>query len=64
MIDAKLVQSLPQLTPPVLTAYLETYSADSRNLRHPPRYLIWLKSQAKGLEEGLQSRNEKRRLSL
>ena len=54
MIDAKLVQSLPQITPPVLTAYLETNPADSRNLRHPARYLIWLKSQAKGLEEGLQ----------
>jgi hypothetical protein len=54
MIDAKLVQSLPQIAPPVLTAYLETNPADSRNLRHPARYLIWLKSQAKGLEEGLQ----------
>jgi peptide subunit release factor 1 (eRF1) len=51
MLDAKLVQSLPQIPAPVLTAYLETNPADSRNLRHPPGYLIWLKSQAKNLEE-------------
>jgi hypothetical protein len=38
---------------PVLTAYLETNPADSRNLRHPPGYLIWLKSQAKSLEQSV-----------
>ena len=50
MLDAKLLESLPQIPPPVLTAYLETNPADSRNLRHPPGYIIWLKSQAKDIE--------------
>jgi hypothetical protein len=50
MLDAKLLESLTQLPSPTLTAYLETSPADSRNLRHPPGYLIWLKSQAKDLE--------------
>jgi Bacterial archaeo-eukaryotic release factor family 10 len=50
MLDTKLLESLPQIPPPVLTAYIETNPADSRNLRHPPGYLIWLKSQAKDIE--------------
>jgi hypothetical protein len=53
MPDAKLIQSLPQIPAPVLTAYLETNPTDSRNQRQPPGYLIWLKSQAKSLEEGV-----------
>jgi hypothetical protein len=51
MPDTKLIQSLPQIPSPVLTAYLETNPTDSRNQRKPPGYLIWLKSQAKNLEE-------------
>ncbi len=47
MLDAKLIHSLPQLPPPVLTAYLDTNPANSRNQGHPPGYLIWLKSRAK-----------------
>lgn len=50
MFDLSLLKSLPQIPAPVLTAYLETNPADSRNLRHPPGYLIWLKSQAKNIE--------------
>src|SRR5712671_4641981 len=50
MLDAKLLESLPHIPQPVLTAYLETNPADSRNLRHPPGYMIWLKSQAKDIE--------------
>jgi hypothetical protein len=50
MLDTNLLESLTQLPSPTLTAYLETSPADSRNLRHPPGYLIWLKSRAKDLE--------------
>jgi hypothetical protein len=53
MLDIKFVESLPQIPPPVLTAYLETNPADPRNLRHPPGYLIWLKSQAKDIERNV-----------
>jgi hypothetical protein len=53
MIDTRLIDSLPRVPQPVLTAYLETNPADSRNLRNPPGYLIWLKSQAKEIEKNL-----------
>ena len=51
MLDTRLVNALFQIPGPVLTAYLETNPADPRNQRHPPAYLIWLKSQAKDVEE-------------
>src|SRR3984893_2562103 len=51
MLDTRLVDALPQIPGPVLTAYLETNPADPRNQRHPPAYLIWLKSQAKDVED-------------
>jgi hypothetical protein len=51
MPDAKAVQSLLGVPPPVLSAYLDTAPTDARNLRHPPAYLIWLKSQANDLEK-------------
>ena len=51
MIDTRLIESLPQVPPPVLTAYLDTNLADARNQRNPPGYLIWLKSQAKCTEK-------------
>src|SRR3984893_13745421 len=51
MLDTRLVDALPQIPGPVLTAYLETNPADPRNQRHPHAYLFWLKSQAKDLEE-------------
>jgi hypothetical protein len=44
MLDAKLIHSLPQIAAPVLTLYLNTNPADPRNQRHPPAYLIYLKS--------------------
>jgi hypothetical protein len=50
MLDIKLIESLSQIPPPVLTAYLETNPAEFPNQRHPPGYLIWLKSQAKVIE--------------
>jgi len=50
MLDIKLIESLSQIPPPVLTAYLETNPAELPNQRHPPAYLIWLKSQAKVIE--------------
>ena len=53
MLDTKLLEALPQIPAPVLTAYLETNPADPRNLRHPPGYLIWLKSQARDIEENV-----------
>jgi hypothetical protein len=54
MLDLKLLEALPRVPAPVLTVYLNTTPADLRNLRNPPRYLIWLKTQAKALEEGMQ----------
>src|SRR6266850_3107571 len=53
MLDLKLVEALPEVPAPVLTVYLNTTPTDHRNLRNPPRYLIWLRTQAKALEEGL-----------
>src|ERR1700730_12147308 len=53
MLNSKLLESFSQIPSPVLTAYLETNPADSRNLRHPPGYLIWLKSHASGMEGGV-----------
>lgn len=47
MLDAKQIHSLPQLTPPVLTAYLETNPAHARNQGHPPGFLIYLKSRGR-----------------
>jgi len=47
MLDANLIHSLPKLSAPILTAYLDTNPADPRNQRHPAGYVIWLKSRAK-----------------
>lgn len=44
MLDAKQIHSLPELVPPVLTAYLDTNPANPRNQGQPPGYLIYLKS--------------------
>jgi len=49
MLDANLLQSLPELPAPVLTAYLDINPANPRNQGHPPGYLIWLKSRARVL---------------
>jgi release factor family 10 len=54
MLDLKLLEALPSVPAPVLTVYLNTAPGDLRNLRNPARYLIWLKTQAKALEEGMQ----------
>jgi len=54
MLDLKLLEALPRVPAPVLTVYLNTTPADLRNLRHPPHYLIRLKTQAKALEQGMQ----------
>ena len=47
MIDAKLIHSLPRISSPVLTLYLNTNPAEPRNQGHPPGYLIYLKSRGK-----------------
>ena len=47
MLDASRIHTLPALSPPLLTLYLKTNPADPRNQRHPPGYLIWLKSRAR-----------------
>jgi hypothetical protein len=49
MLDAKLIHSLPRLEPPVLSVYLDTNPAKSRNQRHPSGARIWLKSRGKVL---------------
>src|SRR6266850_2869107 len=54
MLDLKLLEALPRVPAPVLTVYLNTTPADLRNLRNPSCYLIWLETQAKTLEEGMQ----------
>src|SRR6266850_7235849 len=54
MLDLKLLEALPRVPAPVLTVYLNTAPADLRNLRNPSCYLIWLKTQVKTLEEGMQ----------
>ena len=59
MLDAKLVESLSQGAPPVFTAYLDTTPADPRNLRQPPRYFIWLKSQCQALEAQIEKPERK-----
>jgi len=59
MLDVKLIQSLPQIPPPALTAYLDTNPAHPRNQGLPPNYLSWLKSQAKVLEEGVSGKERK-----
>jgi hypothetical protein len=50
MLDTDRVRSLPRITPPVLTAYVDTNPATRRNQGHPPGYLAWLKTSARGLE--------------
>lgn len=59
MLNAKLVESLSQVAPPVLTAYLDTTPSDPRNLRQPPGYLIWLKSQCRALEAKMEKTERK-----
>jgi len=59
MLDAKRIHSLPKIPPPVLTAYLDTNPANSRNQGHPPGYIIWLKSRAKVLGIRLQPAERK-----
>jgi hypothetical protein len=59
MLDANLIQTLPQLSPPVLTAYLDTNRANRRNQGHPPGFFIWLKSRAKVIGGRLPSGEQK-----
>lgn len=47
MLDARLIRSLPELEPPILTVYLDTNPANSRNQGVPSGARIWLKSRAK-----------------
>jgi peptide subunit release factor 1 (eRF1) len=47
MIDSSLIQSLPKLPPPILTAYLDSNPAKPRNQRHPSGARIYLKSRGK-----------------
>jgi len=51
MLDQKQVQSLPQLAPPVLTAYLDTNPANARNQGQPAGYIIYLKSRGRVIAE-------------
>jgi hypothetical protein len=47
MLDARQIHALPRITPPVLTAYLDTNPANPRNQGHPPGYIIYLKSRGR-----------------
>jgi len=47
MLDAEQIHSLPHLTPPVLTVYLDANPANPRNQGHPPGYVIYLKSRGR-----------------
>lgn len=53
MIGADQVSSLPHLTPPVLTAYLDTNPANRRNQGRSRGYLTWLKSRGRFIAEGV-----------
>ena len=59
MIDPRRVHSLPHLTTPVLTAYLDTNPANHRNQGRPPGYMTWLKSRGQFVAE-LTSGKEKK----
>jgi peptide subunit release factor 1 (eRF1) len=60
MLDAKLINSLPELEPPVLTVYLDTNPANPRNQGVPSGARIWLKSRAR--EIGATVPREERKL--
>jgi hypothetical protein len=47
MPDTDRVRSLPRITPPALTVYVNTNPATRRNQGHPPGYLAWLKTSEK-----------------
>ncbi len=49
MLSVKRLHSLSELPAPVLTAYLDTASAEASQHTPVPRYLIWLKKEAKSL---------------
>ncbi len=59
MIDAKRIQSLPQIPSPVLTAYLSTSPGSPRNQGRSTGYVIYLKSRAKVLAQRLSSTERK-----
>jgi hypothetical protein len=53
MLNEMRVQSLQQLPGPLLTAYLRTNPADSSRHGLVPKYLTWLKQEAKSLAENV-----------
>ncbi len=59
MLEAKRIQSLPEMREPVLTVYLNTNPGDRRNQGSPPGYLIWLKSRARLIGERVQLREQR-----
>ncbi len=59
MIDAKRIQSLPQIPAPVLTAYLSTSPGSPRNQGRSTGYVIYLKSRAKVLAQRLSQTERK-----
>jgi hypothetical protein len=50
MLDTDRIRSLPRITAPVLTVYVDTNPATRRNQGQPPGYLAWLRTSARGLE--------------
>jgi hypothetical protein len=53
MLNEMRVQSLRQMPGPLLTAYLRTISVDSSRHGLVPKYLTWLKQEAKSLAENV-----------
>jgi hypothetical protein len=53
MLNLKLVQSFSRLPQPILTAYLNANPAARARRNLVPPYMIWLKTRAKRLAEGL-----------
>ena len=47
MLDREVIATLPQISPPVLTAYLDTNPSNPRNQGRPSGARVWLKSRAK-----------------
>ena len=59
MLDREVIATLPQISPPVLTAYLDTNPSNPRNQGRPSGARIWLKSRAKEIAGDLPLRERK-----
>ncbi len=59
MLDVRVISLLPKLPPPILTVYLDTNPANSRNQRWPSGARIWLKAQAQTVRVSMARQEQK-----